>query len=69
MTWLKSTIAELETVEWPLKKCQKDGVKPYKRCLVQTMSDEQIARLTVSEIIELIKRLTDELELRLMQLT
>jgi len=32
------------------------------------MSDEQIARLTVSEIIELIKRLTDELELRLMQL-
>lgn len=43
-------------------------MKPYRHCLMQMMSDEQIARLTISEIIELIKRLTDELELRLMQL-
>jgi len=32
------------------------------------MSDEQIARLTVSEIKELIEKLLDEMELRLMQL-
>jgi len=31
------------------------------------MSDEQIARLTVSEIAELIKRLADEMEIRTMQ--
>ena len=31
------------------------------------MSDEQIAKLTASEIADLIKRLTDELILRLMQ--
>jgi len=32
------------------------------------MSDEQIARLTASEIKELIERLLDEIEIRLMQL-
>jgi len=31
------------------------------------MTDEQIARLTVSEIAELIKRLADEMEIRAMQ--
>lgn len=30
------------------------------------MTDEQIARLTVPEIVELIKRLADELEIRSM---
>ena len=32
-----------------------------------SMTDEQIARLTYSEIVELIKRLLDEMELRKMQ--
>jgi len=31
------------------------------------MTDDQIARLTVSEIAELIKRLADEMEIRAMQ--
>ena len=31
------------------------------------MTDEQIARMTVSEIAELIKRLADEMEIRTMQ--
>lgn len=31
------------------------------------MTDEQIARLTISEIVELIKRLADEMEIRTMQ--
>jgi hypothetical protein len=30
------------------------------------MTDEQIARLTISEIVELIKRLAEELEIRAM---
>lgn len=33
------------------------------------MKDEEIARLTAPQLIELIKRLTEELELRLMELT
>jgi len=33
------------------------------------MTDEEIARLTAPQLIELIKRLTDELETRLMELT
>lgn len=33
------------------------------------MKDEEIARLTAPQLIELIKRLTDELETRLMELT
>lgn len=33
------------------------------------MSDEQIARMTISELTELIRRLTEEIELRAMQLT
>lgn len=32
------------------------------------MKDEEIARLTAPQLIELIKRLTDELETRLMEL-
>ena len=31
------------------------------------MTDEQIARLTISDIVELIKRLADEMEIRTMQ--
>jgi len=33
------------------------------------MKDEEIARLTAPQLIELIKRLTEELETRLMELT
>ena len=33
------------------------------------MKDEEIARLTAPQLIELIKRLVDELETRLMELT
>lgn len=33
------------------------------------MSDEQIARMTISELTELIRRLAEEIELRAMQLT
>ena len=32
------------------------------------MTDEQIARMSVPEIVELIKRLSEELEIRAMQL-
>lgn len=31
------------------------------------MSDEQIARLTISEIVNLLRRLSDEIEIRAMQ--
>jgi hypothetical protein len=31
------------------------------------MSDEQIARLSIPEIVELIKRLAEEMEIRVMQ--
>jgi hypothetical protein len=33
------------------------------------MSDEQIAKLTLPELIELIKRLLDEVEIRAMQVS
>ena len=33
------------------------------------MTDEEIARLTLPELIELVKRLLEEIELRAMQLT
>ena len=33
---------------------------------LKSMTDEQIARLTVPEIVELIKRLAEELEIRSM---
>lgn len=33
------------------------------------MADEQISRLTISEIKDLIKRLLEELDLRMMELT
>ena len=33
------------------------------------MKDEEIAKLTAPQLIELIKRLAEELELRLMELT
>ena len=47
--------------------CLRDGRRQSWHCLKQ-MSDEQIARLTTSEIKELIERLLDEIEIRLMQL-
>lgn len=34
--------------------------------ILSELSDEQIARLTISELLELIKRLLDEVELRSM---
>lgn len=33
------------------------------------LSDEDIARMTISELIDLIKRLADEIEIRAAQLT
>lgn len=38
------------------------------RSQAKIMTDEQIARLTISEIIELIKRLLEEIEIREMML-
>lgn len=38
------------------------------RSPAKIMTDEQIARLTISEIIELIKRLLEEIEIREMML-
>ena len=45
----------------------KDGERQYRHCLMQ-MSDEDIARLTIPELIELIHRLLDEVEVRMMEL-
>lgn len=47
----------------------KGGDRRYRNCLTQTMSDEQIARMTISELTELIKRLLEEIETRAMELT
>ena len=44
----------------------KDGEQKY-RLFSTRMSDEQIARLTPPELIELIKRLIEEVEIRAMQ--
>ena len=46
----------------------KDGERQCRHCLMQ-MSDEDIARLTISELIELIHRLLEEIEVRAMELT
>lgn len=48
-------------------KSPKSGETQLRRCL--PMTDEQIALMTASEIAELIKRLIDELILRLMQMS
>ena len=45
----------------------KDGGRQCRRCLMQ-MSDEDIARLTIPELIELIQRLLEEIEVRAMEL-
>ena len=47
----------------------KGGGRRYRSCLTQTMSDEQIARMTISELTDLIKRLLDEIEIRAMELS
>ena len=39
------------------------------RSQAKTMNDEDIARLTIPELIELIRRLLDEVEVRSMELT
>lgn len=38
------------------------------RLFLMQMSEEQIAKMTVSQIVELIKRLAEELEIRTMEL-
>ena len=45
----------------------KDGGRQCRHCLMQ-MSEEDIARLTISELIELIQKLLDEVEVRTMEL-
>lgn len=45
----------------------KDGERQCRHCLTQ-MSDEDIARLTIPELIELIQRLLEEIEVRAMEL-
>ena len=47
--------------------CPKDGGRQFRHCWMK-MSDAQIASLTLSEIIALIKRLTEEIEVRAMEL-
>lgn len=46
----------------------KDGGWQYRHCLMQ-MSEEDIAKLTLPELIELIQRLLDEIEVRAMELS
>lgn len=46
----------------------KDGERQCRHCLMQ-MSEEQIAKMTISQIVELIKRLAEELEIRTMELS
>lgn len=38
------------------------------RLFLTQMSEEQIAKMTISQIVELIKRLAEELEIRTMEL-
>lgn len=47
-------------------KCRKDGERPCRSCSTQ-MSDEEISRKSVPELIELAKRIMDEIEIRAMQ--
>ena len=49
-------------------KSLRDGERRYRLFLTQ-MSEEDIARLTISELIELIHRLLEELEVRTMELS
>ena len=44
------------------------GERRYRHCLMQ-MSEEDIARLTIPELIELIQRLLNEIEIRAMELS
>ena len=45
----------------------KDGERRCRHCLMQ-MSEEDIARLTIPELIELVHRILEELEVRAMEL-
>ena len=47
---------------------RRDGGKQCRNCLTQ-MSDEQIAKLTLPELIELIKRFLEEVEVRAMEVS
>ena len=46
----------------------KDGGRQCRHCLMR-MSKEDIAKLTLPELIELIQRLLDEIEVRAMELS
>ena len=46
----------------------RDGERRCRHCLMQ-MSEEDIAKLTLPELIELIQRLLEEIEVRAMELT
>lgn len=46
--------------------CHENGVMQYRSCW--TMTDKEIAKLSLPELVELIKRLLEEVELRYMQL-
>ena len=45
----------------------KDGERQCRHCLMQ-MSEEDIARLTIPELIDLVHRILEELEVRAMEL-
>lgn len=49
---------------------KKDGLlrSSTRRLRAKIMTDEQISHLSISEIIELVKRLVDEIEIRMMEL-
>ena len=49
-------------------KSLRDGERRCRLFLMQ-MSEEQIAKMTISQIVELIKRLAEELEIRAMELS
>jgi len=40
-----------------------------RKLLVNLMTDEQISRLTLPELIELLQRISEEIEIRVMKLT
>lgn len=46
--------------------CHENGVMQYRS--YWTMTDKEIAKLSLPELVELIKRLLEEVELRYMQL-
>ena len=49
-----------------MTRCRRSGVRRFRYCWMR-MTDEQIGRLSIPEIIDLIRRLLEEIEVRSME--